>query len=105
MEEADGDRAGDGEIVSVFFDGVDGGGFDGFDGVEETVEFHEAVEVVDSDAAEGGFESEVVFVEYFGGFWLAGEEAGEGGEVVDGFHFLVLSCVVPIFLIDVFIIS
>lgn len=57
MEEADGDWTGDGEIVSVFFDGVDGGGFDGFDGVEEAVEFHEAVEVVDSDAAEGGFEA------------------------------------------------
>ena len=55
MEEADGDRAGYGEIVSVFFDGVDGGGFDGFDGVEESVESHEAVEVVDADASEGGF--------------------------------------------------
>lgn len=55
MEEADGDGAGYGEIVSVFFDGVDGGGFDGFDGVEEAIEFHEAVEVVDSDASEGGF--------------------------------------------------
>lgn len=44
-----------------------------------------------------------MFVEYFGGFRLAGEEAYEGGEVVDGFHFLVLSCVVSIFLIDVFI--
>ena len=88
MEEVDGDWVGDGEAVSVFFDG-DGGGFDGFDGVEEAVEFHEAVEVVDSDASEGGFEAEAVFVEYFGGFWLAGEELGEGGEVVDGFHFLV----------------
>lgn len=29
-----------------------------------------------------------MFVEYFGGFGLAGENAGEGGEVVDGFHFL-----------------
>lgn len=105
MEEADGDWTGDGEIVSVFFDGVDGGGFNVFDGVEEAVEFYEAVEVVDSDASEGGFEAEAVFVEYFGGFWLAGEKAGEGGEVVDGFHFLVLSCVVSIFLIDVFIIS
>lgn len=55
VEEADGDGAGHGEIVSVFFDCVDGGGFDGFDGVEEAVEFHEAVEVVDSDASEGGF--------------------------------------------------
>lgn len=105
MEEADGDWTGHGEIVSVFFDCVDGGGFDGFDGVEETVESHEAVEVVDSDASEGGSEAEAVLVEYFGGFWLAGEELGEGGEVVDGFHFLVLSCVVSIFLIDVFIIS
>lgn len=57
MEEVDGDWVGYGEIVSVFFDGVDGGGFDGFDGVEEAVESHEAVEVVDSDAAEGGFEA------------------------------------------------
>lgn len=57
MEEADGDWTGHGEIVSVFFDGVDGSGFDGFDGVEEAVESHEAVEVVDSDAAEGGFEA------------------------------------------------
>ena len=105
MEEADGDWIGHGEIVSVFFDCVDGGGFDGFDGVEEAVEFHEAVEVVDSDASEGGFEAEVVFVEYFGGFWLAGEEADEGGEVVDGFHGFVPFCVVSIFLIDVFIIS
>lgn len=55
VEEADGDWAGYGEIVSVFFDGVDGGGSDVFDGVEESVEFHEAVEVVDSDASEGGF--------------------------------------------------
>ena len=55
VEEADGDWIGHGEIVSVFFDCVDGGGFDGFDGVEEAVEFHEAVEVVDSDASEGGF--------------------------------------------------
>lgn len=101
----DGDWTGHGEIVSVFFDWFDGGGFDVFDGVEEAVEFHEAVEVVDADAPEGGFEAEAVFVEYFGGFWLAGEETGEGGEVVDGFHFLVLSCVVSIFLIDVFIIS
>lgn len=46
-----------------------------------------------------------MFVEYFGGFGLAGEDAGEGGEVVDGFHGFVLSCVVPIFLTDVFIIS
>lgn len=46
-----------------------------------------------------------MLVEYFGGFRLAGKEADEGGEVVDGFHFLVLSCVVPIFLIDVFNIS
>lgn len=30
---------------------------------------------------------------------------GEGGEVVDGFHFLVLSCVVSVFLTDVCIIS
>lgn len=72
MEEADGDWLGDGKIVSVFFDCVDGGGFDGFDGVEEAVEFHEAVEVVDSDAAEGGFESEPVVVEEFGGFRLGG---------------------------------
>lgn len=105
MEEVDGDWTGHGEIVSVFFDGVDGGGFNVFDGVEEAVEAHEAVEVVDSDVSEGGFEAEVVFVEYFGCFWLAGEEVDEGGEVVDGFHFLVLSCVVSIFLIDVFIIS
>lgn len=70
MEEADGDWIGDGEVVSVFFDGVDGGGFDAFDGVEEAVEFHEAVEVVDSDAAEGGFDAEAVFVEDFGCFRL-----------------------------------
>lgn len=57
MEEADGDWIGHGEIVSVFFDGVDGGGFNVFDGVEEAVEAHEAVEVVDSDATEGGFEA------------------------------------------------
>lgn len=89
VEEADGDWVGHGEIVSVFFDCVDGGCFDVFDGVEEAVESHEAVEVVDSDASECGFESESVFVEYFGGFRLAGEDAGEGGEVVDGFHFFV----------------
>ena len=69
MEEVDGDWVGDGETVSVFFDG-DGGGFDGFDGVEEAVELHEAVEVVDSDAPEGGFESESVLVEDFSGFRL-----------------------------------
>lgn len=46
-----------------------------------------------------------MFVEDFGGFWLCGEDAGEGGEVVDGFHCVGLFCVVPIFLIDVFIIS
>lgn len=86
MEEVDGDWVGDGEAVFVFFEG-DGGGFDGFDGVEEAVEFHEAVEVVDSDASEGGFEPESVLVEDFGGFRLVGEESGEGGEVVDGFHF------------------
>lgn len=57
MEEANGDRTGYGEIVSVFFDCVDGSGFDVFDGVEEAVESHEAVEVVDSDASEGGFEA------------------------------------------------
>lgn len=57
VEEVDGDRIGHDEIVSVFFDGVDGGGFDGFDGVEEAIESHEAVEVVDSDAAESGFEA------------------------------------------------
>ena len=72
MEEVDGDRTGHGETVFFFFGCCDGGGFDGFDGVEEAVEFHEAVEVVDSDVAEGGFESESVFVEYFGGFWLGG---------------------------------
>lgn len=72
MEEADGDRTGHGKIVSVFFDGVDGGGFDVFDGVEEAVESHEAVEVVDSDAAEGGFEAESVLVDDFGGFRLGG---------------------------------
>lgn len=105
MEEANGDWTCYDEIVSVFFDGVDGSGFDGFDGVEEAVESHEAVKVVDSDAAEGGFEAEAVLVEYFGGFRLAGEEAGEGGEVVDGFHGFVPFCVVSIFLIDVFIIS
>lgn len=71
VEEVDGDWVGDGEAVSVFFEG-DGGGFDGFDGVEEAVEFHEAVKVVDSDASEGGFESESVLVEYFGGFRLGG---------------------------------
>lgn len=71
VEEVDGDWIGDGETVCVFFGG-DGGGFDGFDGVEEAVEFHETVEVVDSDASEGGFESESVFVEYFGGFRLGG---------------------------------
>lgn len=105
MEEADGDWAGHGEIVSVFFDWFDRSGFDVFDGVEEAVESHEAVEVVDSDASEGGFEAEAVLVEYFGGFRLAGEEPGEGGEVVDGFHGFVPFCVVSIFLIDVFIIS
>lgn len=57
MEEVDGDWAGYGEFVSVFFDCVDGGGFDGFDGVEESVESHEAVEVVDADASEGGFDA------------------------------------------------
>lgn len=88
MEEMDGDWIGDGETVFVFFCG-DGGGFDGFDGVEEAVEFHEAVEVVDSDASEGGFEAEAVLVEEFGGFRLGGEDAGEGGEVVDGVHFLI----------------
>lgn len=62
LEAISGGRSG----VSVFFDGVDGGGFDVFDGVEEAVEFHEAVEVVDADAAEGGFEAEAVLVEYFG---------------------------------------
>lgn len=46
-----------------------------------------------------------MLVEYFGGFRLVGEETGEGGEVVDGFHGFVPFCVVPIFLIDVFIIS
>ncbi len=71
VEEVDGDWVGDGEAVSVFFVG-DGGGFDVFDGVEEAVEFYEAVEVVDSDASEGGFESESVLVEYFGGFRLGG---------------------------------
>lgn len=71
VEEVDGDWVGDGETVSVFFE-CDGGGFDGFDGVEEAVEFHEAVEVVDPDASEGGFEAEAVFVEYFGGFRLGG---------------------------------
>lgn len=88
MEEMDSDWIGDGETVSVFFCG-DGGGFDGFDGVEEAVEFYEAVEVVDSDASEGGFEAEAVLVEEFGGFRLGGEDAGEGGEVVDGVHFLI----------------
>ena len=92
MEEADGDWVGDGKIVSVFFDGVDGGGFDGFDGIEEAVESHKAVEVVDSDASEGGFEAEAVLVEYFGGFRLGGEDAGEGGEVVDGVHFWSFLC-------------
>lgn len=105
MEEVDGDWIGYGEIVSVFFDWFDGGGFNVFDGVEEAVEAHEAVEVVDSDASEGGFEAEAVLVEYFGGFRLAGEEADEGGEVVDGFHGFVPFCVVSIFLTDVFIIS
>lgn len=71
MEEVDGDWVGDGETVSVLFEG-DGGGFDGFDGVEKAVEFHEAVEVVDSDASEGSFESKSVLVEYFGGFRLGG---------------------------------
>lgn len=46
-----------------------------------------------------------MLVEYFGGFWLVGEEVDEGGEVVDGFHGFVPLCVVSIFLIDVFIIS
>lgn len=74
MEEVDGDWTGHGETVSffVFVDCADGGGFDGFDGVEEAVEFHEAVKVVDSDASEGGFEAESVFVENVGGFRLGG---------------------------------
>lgn len=97
MEEVDGDRAGDSETVSIFFDG-DGGGFDGFDGVEEAVEFHEAVKIIDSNASEGGFEAKAVLVENFGGFRLGGEYVGEGGEVVDGFHFLDPLCVVSIFL-------
>lgn len=57
VEEADGDWTGDGKIVSAFLDCVDGGGFDAFDGVEEAVDSYEAVEVVDSDASEGGFEA------------------------------------------------
>lgn len=57
MEEVDRDRTGDGELVTVFFDWFDRGGFDGFDGVDEAVESHEAVEVVDSDASEGGAEA------------------------------------------------
>lgn len=96
MEEADGDWGGYGEVVSVFFDCVDGGGFDGFDGVEEAVESHEAVEVVDSDASECGFEAEAVLVEDFGGFRLTAEDARKCGEVVDGVHcgtsFVVISC-------------
>lgn len=104
VEEVDGDWAGDGETVPVFFGG-NGGGFDIFDGVEEPVEFHEAVKVVDSNASEGGFEAKSVLVENFGGFRLGGEYVGEGGEVVDGFHFLNPLRVVSIFLIDIFIIS
>ena len=57
MEEVDGDWAGHGETVPFFFGCGDGGGFDVFDGVEEAIEFHEAVEVVDSDASEGVFEA------------------------------------------------
>ena len=33
-----------------------------------------------------------MLVEDFGGFRLAGEDAGEGGEVVDGVHFLSFLC-------------
>ena len=54
MEEVDGDWVGDGEAVSVFFDG-DGGGFDGFDGVEEAVEFHEAVKTTTITFEEDGY--------------------------------------------------
>ena len=96
VEEVDGDWTSHGEIVSVFFDRVDCSGFDVFDGVEESVDPHEAVKIVDSDASECGFESEAVFVEDFGGFRLGGEDSGKGGEVVDGVHcgipFGVISC-------------
>lgn len=46
-----------------------------------------------------------MLVEYFGGFRLAGEEAGEGSEVVDGFHFFDSFLYLSVFLTDVFIIS
>lgn len=90
MEEVDGGWCGHGEVMAetvVCF--VDWCGFDFFDAVQEPVEADEGVVVLDSDLAVGNFRVDSVFVEEGSDFWLSCDDVDDGGEVVDGVHFLV----------------
>ena len=91
MEEVDGDWGCHGEVVPVAVVYVaDWRGFDFFDVVEEPVEVGEGVVVFDADVAIVDFRVESVFVEDGADFRLLEDEADDGVEVFDGFHFLFL---------------
>lgn len=107
MEEAEHDRHGYREVVSDAAVGfVDRRGFDSFDAVEQAVEADEGVVVVDADLPVGDFRADSVFVEDGADFRLSEDEADDGGEVFDGFHFFgSFACVVAGSLPDVFTIT